>query len=246
MPYIASTMSADVNYCVYGKTPTGSHEVRRSILILGKANVADKHFITKDGAVTKVSNEELALLKEHPVFKMHEAGGFVKVCASESRAENVKELAKKDASAPKTPGDYEAQGKDVTVTVAEFRTLYPEFADPVKYPDAVLADTLDLATCYISTRNYGALQDKCRKRAIYLLTAHLQTLKDMIAAGKTQVTVTSGASIDKVSVTLAMPPMNSQTQWWFNISAYGSSLLGLLEIKATPGFYVGGSFQRVL
>ena len=118
--------------------------------------------------------------------------------------------------------------------------------DPVKYPDAVLADTLDLATCYISTRNYGALQDKCRKRAIYLLTAHLQTLKDMIAAGKTQVTVTSGASIDKVSVTLAMPPMNSQTQWWFNISAYGSSLLGLLEIKATPGFYVGGSFQRVL
>ena len=134
----------------------------------------------------------------------------------------------------------------VTVTVAEFRTLYPAFADPVKYPDAVLADTLDLATCYISTRNYGALQDKCRQRAIYLLTAHLQTLKDMIAAGKTQVTVTSGASIDKVSVTLAMPPMNSQTQWWFYISTYGSSLLALLEIKATPGFYVGGSFQRVL
>ena len=102
MPYIASTMSADVNYCVYGKTPTGSHEVRRSILILGKANVADKHFITKDGAVTKVSNEELTLLKEHPVFKMHEAGGFVKVCASESRAENVN-WPKKTLPPPKRP-----------------------------------------------------------------------------------------------------------------------------------------------
>lgn len=134
----------------------------------------------------------------------------------------------------------------VTVTVAEFRTLYPEFSDLSKYPDAVLADTLDLATCYISTRNYGALQDKCRKRAIYLLTAHLQTLKDMISKGKTQVTVTSAASIDKVSVTLAMPPMNTQAQWWFNISTYGSSLWALLELKATPGFYVGGSFQRVL
>lgn len=134
----------------------------------------------------------------------------------------------------------------VTVTVAEFRTLYPEFSDLSKYPDAVLADTLDLATCYISTRNYGALQDKCRKRAIYLLTAHLQTLKDMISKGKTQVTVTSAASIDKVSVTLAMPPMNTQAQWWFNISTYGSSLWALLELKATPGFYVAGSFQRVL
>lgn len=134
----------------------------------------------------------------------------------------------------------------VTVTVAEFRVLYPEFSDPAKYPDAVLDDTLDLATCYISTRNYGVLHDKCRKRAIYLLMAHLQTLKDMIAKGKKQVTVTSGASIDKVSVTLAMPPLNSQAEWWFNISTYGSLLWTLLGIKAPPGFYVGGSFQRVL
>lgn len=134
----------------------------------------------------------------------------------------------------------------VTVTVAEFRILYPEFADKTKYPDAVLEDTLELATCYISTRNYGVLHDKRRKRAIYLLMAHLQTLKDMIAKGKTQVTVTSGASIDKVNITLAMPPMDTQSQWWFNISTYGSSLWTLLEVKATPGFYVGGSFQRVL
>lgn len=134
----------------------------------------------------------------------------------------------------------------VTVTIAEFRVRYPKFSDPAKYPDAVLEDTLDLATCYISARNYGALHDRCRKLAIYLMTAHLQMLKDMIAEGKTQVTVTSGASIDKVSVTLAMPPMNSQAQWWFNISTYGSSLWALLELKATPGFYVGGSFQRVL
>ena len=126
----------------------------------------------------------------------------------------------------------------VTVTVAEFRALYPAFADPEKYSDVVLEDTLDLATCYISLKNYGALQGKCRKRAIYLLMAHLQ--------GKTQVTVTSGASIDKVSVTLSMPPMNTQAQWWFNISSYGSSLLALLEVRAAPGFYVGGSFQRVL
>lgn len=119
MPYIASTMSADVKYCVYGKTPTGSHEVRRSIVILGKANVADKHFITKDGAVTKVSNEELAMLKDHPVFRMHEANGFIKVCATEGRAENLKEMAKRDASAPKTPDDYKAQGKEAPKTKAK-------------------------------------------------------------------------------------------------------------------------------
>lgn len=119
MPYIANTMSADIKYCFYGKTPTGSNEVRKSILVFGKANVADKHFITKEGAVTKVSNEDLALLKEHPVFKMHEANGFIKVCATESRAENVKDLAKKDASAPKTPDDYKAQGKEAPKTKAK-------------------------------------------------------------------------------------------------------------------------------
>lgn len=119
MPYIANTMSVDIKYCFYGKTPTGNNDVRKSILVFGKANVADKHFITKEGAVTKVSNEELALLKEHPVFKMHEANGFIKVCATESRAENVKDLAKKDASAPKTPDDYKAQGKEAPKTKAK-------------------------------------------------------------------------------------------------------------------------------
>lgn len=119
MPYIASTMSADVNYCVYSKTPTGSHEVRRSILIAGKANVADKHFITKDGAVTKVTNEELEMLKEHPVFKIHQANGFVKITSTEGKAENVKDMSSKDASAPKTPDDYKAEGKQPPKTKAE-------------------------------------------------------------------------------------------------------------------------------
>ena len=133
----------------------------------------------------------------------------------------------------------------VTVSVEEFRTLYPTFSDTEKYPDALLADTLDLATCYISTRNYGKLRDNCRKRAIYLMAAHLQVLKDLIGKGKNQLTVATGASIDKVSVTLAMPPMNSQAQWWFNATSYGSQLWTLLGIKSAPGFYVGGSFQRL-
>lgn len=119
MPYVASTLSADVNYCAYGRTPTGNNEVRRSVLIKGQANVADKHFITKDGVTTKVSNEELAFLRENPVFKMHEARGFVKICATESRAENTKDLEKKDASAPLTPKDYEVQGKKAPKTKAE-------------------------------------------------------------------------------------------------------------------------------
>ncbi len=134
----------------------------------------------------------------------------------------------------------------VTVTIQEFRVLYPEFSDLSKYPDIVLEDTLDLATCYVSVRNYGVLHDKCRKRAIYLMMAHLQTIKNMLAKGKTQVTVTSAASIDKVSVTLSMPPNQSQAAWWFNITTYGSLLWTLLGLKASPGFYVGGSFQRVL
>lgn len=134
----------------------------------------------------------------------------------------------------------------VTVTIQEFRQRYPEFADKDKYANASLEDTLDLASCYISLRDYGSLRGNCRKRAFYLMMAHLQTIKDMLKKGKTQVVVTSSASIDKVSVTLAMPPINSQAQWWFNISTYGSQLWAMLEIKASAPFYIGGSFQRLL
>ena len=119
MPYIANTLSTDVNYCFYGRTPTGSNEVRRSILISGKANVADKHFITRDGVTTKVTNEELEQLKKHPVFQKHLENGFIKISATEGRAENVKDLEKKDKSAPLTPKDYVEQGKEAPKTKPE-------------------------------------------------------------------------------------------------------------------------------
>jgi hypothetical protein len=50
----------------------------------------------------------------------------------------------------------------------------------------------------------------------------------------------SGASVDKVSVTLTPPPVKSQWQWWMSLTPRGAQLLALLKSKAAGGLYVGG------
>lgn len=110
MPYITSTMSSAIAYCFYKTLPGGMRAVEREVLVKGGANVADKRTIlTPKGVSTEVTEEELELLKKHPLFKEHLQKGFVTVVDTKYREEAEKaarSLEKKDASAPKTPDDY--------------------------------------------------------------------------------------------------------------------------------------------
>lgn len=109
MPYITSTMSASVNYCVYAKTVGGLQKVVKEITVKGGANVIDKHFITPEGVVTAVTDEELALLMENETFKLHMQNGYVKV---HKRNElNTKDLEKEDNSAQLTDDKFEKAGR---------------------------------------------------------------------------------------------------------------------------------------
>lgn len=126
--------------------------------------------------------------------------------------------------------------------VAEFRASYPEFTDPVLWPDPVILRVRDTALCYISPRPGRRLSGASRALAIDLMTAHLLFLEDLILKGKggSAAGMVSGASVDKVSVSLTPPPVKGQFAWWLSLSPRGAQLLALLKTKTAGGLYVGG------
>jgi len=110
--YIYSTLASDMNYATYSTKP---EDLRRDIakpikeiLIAGKANVANKHFVTPRGMVTKISDEDFGLLKENYHFKEHVRLGYV---TSEKKQLEVDKVITgmnaRDVSAPITPAFYE-------------------------------------------------------------------------------------------------------------------------------------------
>lgn len=116
MPYITSTMSASVSYATYKQTAGGLSVIDKEITIEGGANVMSKKLLaTPNGVVTKVTDEELAILEEHPLFKLHKKNGFVRVSKSDPQEDaitvNVKDMEQKDASAQRVDSDYTKRGK---------------------------------------------------------------------------------------------------------------------------------------
>lgn len=134
----------------------------------------------------------------------------------------------------------------ITLDPAAFRALFPQFADPVKWPDAALSIQFGAATGYVSADTYGDMPVAVRTNALYLMTAHLLALGVIIAQNNYsgQVGVVQGAVVDHVQITLTPPPVKSQWQWWLNTTPYGAQLLGLLDAQAAGGFYVGGLPER--
>ena len=80
MKYVISKLTGaqDYNFYVPG-TGEGVNLVSCTIHVNGGANVADKHFITPDGVITELTDEQAERLKTHPVFSLHEKNGFVKI-----------------------------------------------------------------------------------------------------------------------------------------------------------------------
>lgn len=137
----------------------------------------------------------------------------------------------------------------VTFDVAQFRAQYPEFADPLKFPDAILQGNWDLATCYMTSENYGILQNTCRQKALNMLTAHITELSTQYNKG--EITgVLNSATIDKVTVALTPPKIRNGWDYWLYQTAYGQQFIALMQVLTVGGFYVGSvpelaAFRRV-
>lgn len=122
--------------------------------------------------------------------------------------------------------------------IAAFRGAFPAFADPVLYPDARLQIQWEIGSCYIDARGC-----ECRETMQYLMLAHLLQLSVIIGAGGTNsgaAGVITMSKVDKVSVTLAPPPVTSGWDWWLAGTPYGMQLLALLSTCGVGGLYAGG------
>ena len=114
--YIYSTLSNDQAYTTWQPVPESRQKesmarvVERTILVRGKANIADRFFITPRGMVTKVTEEEFEHLKNNEDFIRHEKAGHILVEEKKYDPEVVvaKGMKQADDSAPITPNTVKA------------------------------------------------------------------------------------------------------------------------------------------
>lgn len=126
---------------------------------------------------------------------------------------------------------------------AAFREQFHSFQCTPAISNETLQAYFDTATMYINNPNcgnytlIGGLSAAQRRQCLYLMTAHLGTIARSIEAGSV-VGVMTGATVDKVSVTLEPPPAANQWQYWLQSTAYGQQLLSLLSVVGAGGFYI--------
>jgi hypothetical protein len=127
----------------------------------------------------------------------------------------------------------------IPLVIADFRAMFKAFVDPNAYPDSVINMFFADASNYISTNNYGVLNNQARQLALYRMTAHLISLNDMIAEdGGAPAANIQSATVDKVRVDLTPPVEKSAFGSWLCFTPYGQTLWAMLQRKAVGGFYI--------
>ena len=141
----------------------------------------------------------------------------------------------------------------ITFDVALFRVRFPVYADPIEYPDALLQDFWNQATCFVSDEDFGIINGLCRLQLINLMTAHLIYIWNLVNnrngdssgdGGLDDTGNITSASIGDVSISVMPPPATDDFSWWINQTPYGKQFLALLSIQSKGGFYIGGSPER--
>lgn len=123
---------------------------------------------------------------------------------------------------------------------AAFRAQVPAYSAPTSFPEATLQAWWNVGINYINNVNggcyCGGLSLPQQVTALNWMTAHLQFISALIAAGQVPGVMTN-ATIDKVSITIEPPPAKNQWQYWLQCSPYGAALLALLQVQGAGGLY---------
>lgn len=108
--YIFCTLANNQLYTNYDPAPQGGMSPERfQCLIRGGAGVIDSHtLMTPQGAVTAVTDEQLAELEQNSDFRLHKERGYIVVRARSADVNKVAEdMNKADKSRPYTPSSKE-------------------------------------------------------------------------------------------------------------------------------------------
>lgn len=127
----------------------------------------------------------------------------------------------------------------------------PEYTAQVfisQFPEFESTDNIDLyinrALLYISP--WSAFCKDRKQYVVFLLAAHLLALQNNINNGENTGGLQTGASIDKVSVSVAPPPFSDGFEYWLSQTIYGQTLLAFFDMIAPLPTFIGGSYNRVL
>lgn len=140
----------------------------------------------------------------------------------------------------------------LTYSDAQFRSMFPAFANQTVFPQTTLQMYWDMATTFVSNlSNYGWLTGgnsssgnaTGRALALNLMAAHIAQIFVLVGLGQTPAPITA-AGIDKINVTLMPPPAKDGWQYWLATTAYGLQLWALLTVNSVGGWYTGGSPTR--
>lgn len=107
--YVYSTLSCDTKYTNYRQGGGDLKVATGGVLIRGGANMASHHLVTPKGVCTPVTEAQLQILDNDPIFERHKQNGFIKIERKEIKlADAVSDMVGRDESAPITPDDYNA------------------------------------------------------------------------------------------------------------------------------------------
>lgn len=118
MPHIASTLTTDMKYTLWGSNPGGVNVETKHVIIHGGHGVAHRRshggLETPEGVMTQVTDEELEILEKDEVFQLHKKNGFVRVIKTAKAPAPEKaaaDMAAADASAPLVDKDFQEGGR---------------------------------------------------------------------------------------------------------------------------------------
>jgi len=108
--YVTSTHTNSIQYVEFDNNCNKNHNViKKRFVIQGGHGLANKHFITPEGVVTRVeSDEDMEWLMGLPTFQKHIKKGFIRVMKRKEDPEKTvkRDMQDTDGSSPKTPKDY--------------------------------------------------------------------------------------------------------------------------------------------
>lgn len=117
MPYILSKLANTQIYTQYAKDVSNNiNVVTEQVEVKGGSDVTNKNLITPNGVVTKVTNNQLEILKANKDFQKHLERGYVNFFAFNPSVDKEVEKLQRDKSAPLRPEDYTKKGKKAPKT----------------------------------------------------------------------------------------------------------------------------------
>lgn len=121
----------------------------------------------------------------------------------------------------------------MTITAAQLRQDFPEFADAATYPDSAVAFWLSVAVITLPADRWTTLLDVGTELFVaHHLVLAAQAAED-VAAGATPGEVTGPATakaVDKVSVSYDVGNVSLENGGFWNMSAYGIRFLQMARM----------------